>query len=83
METIIASVAKTGRLVTVEEGNPTGGIGSEVIARVAVSGAGLLVTNPVRITAPECPIPYARNLENSMIPDPEAVAEEIERMLSR
>ena len=80
-ETVLSSVSKTGRLVTLEEGHHTGGIGSEVIARVALAGFDLLDAAPVRIAAPECPIPYARNLENAMLPDPAAVAERIERAL--
>jgi pyruvate/2-oxoglutarate/acetoin dehydrogenase E1 component len=82
-KTILDSVAKTGYLVTVEEGSPTGGIGSEVIARTAISGAGLLRANPVRISAPECPIPYAGNLENMIIPDPEGVAKIVKEAIRR
>jgi len=80
-KTILNSVAKTGYLVTVEEGVLTGGIGSEVIARVATAGNDMLKRPPVRIGAPECPIPYARNLENSMLPKPDAVASAVEKLL--
>ena len=76
-ETVLESVAKTGRLVTLEEGTGTGGIGAEVIARVAIAGNGLLRTPPLRIGAPECPVPYAKDLENAMLPDPQDVAERI------
>ena len=81
-KTILNSVAKTGYLVTVEEGVLTGGIGSEVIARVATAGSDMLKRPPVRIGAPECPIPYARNLENAMLPKPDAVASAVEKMLA-
>lgn len=80
-KTILNSVAKTGYLVTVEEGVLTGGIGSEVIARVATAGNDMLKRPPVRIGAPECPIPYARNLENAMLPKPDEVAKAVERIL--
>jgi 2-oxoisovalerate dehydrogenase E1 component len=80
-KTILHSVANTGYLVTVEEGPLTGGIGAEVVARVATAGNGMLKRPPVRIGAPECPIPYARNLENAMLPKPEAVAKAVEKLL--
>ena len=81
METILDSVKKTGVLVTIEEGSPTGGVGSEVIARTARAGLGLLKKAPLLIAAPECPIPYAKGLETAMIPHPESAAGAIERLL--
>ncbi|MCX5852365.1 MAG: dehydrogenase E1 component subunit alpha/beta, partial [Deltaproteobacteria bacterium] len=80
-ETILQSVKKTGRLVTVEEGTCTGGIGAEVIARIATAGFGILKAAPVRIAAPECPIPYAKILEAVMMPSPDAIAGEIRKIL--
>jgi pyruvate/2-oxoglutarate/acetoin dehydrogenase E1 component len=80
-ETILQSVKKTGRLVTVEEGTCTGGIGAEVIARIATAGFGILKSAPVRIAAPECPIPYAKILEAAMMPSPDAIAGEIRKIL--
>ncbi len=79
--TILESVSRTGYLVTVEEGTSTGGIGSEVIARIVLAGFDLLRAAPIRIAAPECPIPYARNLENAMLPSPELVAEKVRKAL--
>ncbi len=79
--TVLQSVKKTGRLITVEEGPHTGGIGAEVIARVATAGFGVLKTAPVRIAAPECPIPYAKNLENAMMPTPDRIAEAIRKIM--
>ena len=81
-ETILRSIAKTRHLVTIEEGVGTGGIGSEVIARAAIAGLNLLKAPPLRIAAPECPIPYARNIENAMLPKPEDLAAKIQRMLA-
>ncbi len=72
--TILNSLRKTGRLVTVEEGPCTGGIGAEVIARTATAALSVLKAPPVRIAAPECPIPYAKNLENAMLPSPDQIA---------
>ncbi len=76
-KTILDSVLKTGRLVTIEEGHATGGIGAEVIARVTTAGYGLFKKAPLRIAARECPIPYAKNLENGMMPDPRKIADSI------
>jgi 2-oxoisovalerate dehydrogenase E1 component len=79
--TILNSVKKTGRLITVEEGPYTGGIGAEVIARVATAGFSVLKTAPVRIAAPECPIPYAKSLENAMMHTPEKIANAIRKIV--
>jgi len=79
---VLDSIAKTGHLVTIEEGIFTGGIGSEVIARTSIAGFNLLKIAPLRIAAPECPVPYAKNLENEMMPNPEKITELIEKMLN-
>lgn len=80
-ETLLTSVSKTGVLVTLEEGTTTCGIGAEVITRITTAGFGLLKQAPVRIAAPDCPIPYAKNLENLMMLNPETVAEKIKAIL--
>ncbi|MCP4691584.1 MAG: dehydrogenase, partial [Desulfobacterales bacterium] len=79
--TILDSVAKTGRLVTLEEGTFSGSVGSEVIAQTALAGFDLLKRPPVKIAAPEAPVPYAKNLENAMLPTAEMAAGKIEAML--
>jgi pyruvate/2-oxoglutarate/acetoin dehydrogenase E1 component len=79
--TILNSVKKTGRLITVEEGSCTGGIGAEVVARIATAGFSVLKSAPIRIAAPECPIPYAKTLENAMMHSPEKIADAIRKIL--
>lgn len=79
--TILASVAKTRGLVTLEEGTATGGIGAEVISRVCLAGFSLLKRSPLRLAAPECPVPYAKNLENAMMLDPKVIAGQISEWL--
>ena len=81
-ETLLTSVKKTGRLITVEEGPITGGIGAEVVSRVCTTGFHLLKAPPVRIGAPECPVPYAKSLENSMMPDPAHIADIAEKLIA-
>ncbi|MFZ5571025.1 MAG: pyruvate dehydrogenase complex E1 component subunit beta [Thermodesulfobacteriota bacterium] len=80
-ESILGSVARTGRLAVLEEAHFSNSIGSEVISRVALAGFSLLKTAPVKISAPDCPIPYAKNLENAMLPSAERAAATIRGML--
>ena len=61
-DTIMASVARTGRLLCVGESWPWGGVTAEVVARVAQEGFGLLDAPPVRLNAKDTPVPYHPNL---------------------
>src|SRR5580693_399773 len=60
--TVLASVARTSRLLCVGESFPWGGVTAEVIARVASEGFGLLDAPPQRLNAKDTPIPYHPNL---------------------
>jgi 2-oxoisovalerate dehydrogenase E1 component len=82
METILRSVAKTGRLMTIEEGPVRGGWGAEVVARVASAAHGLLKAPPVRLGGSDNPIPYNKNLENLSVPNVERIAEAIREMFT-
>jgi pyruvate dehydrogenase E1 component beta subunit len=66
--TIIESVKKTGRLITVEEGWPQNGIGAEISARVMEKAFDYLDAPVVRITGKDVPMPYAANLEKLALP---------------
>src|SRR6476659_9503871 len=57
-DTVMASVARTGRLLCVGEAFPWGGVTAEVIARVATEGFGLLDVPPQRLNAKDTPVPY-------------------------
>ena len=61
-DTVVASVARTGRLLCVGEAWPWGGVMAEVIARVATEGFDLLDAPPQRLNAKDTPIPYHPNL---------------------
>ena len=61
-DTVMASVARTGRLLCVGEAWPWGGVTAEVIARVASEGFGLLDVPPQRLNAKDTPVPYHPNL---------------------
>jgi len=80
--TILRSVAKTGRLVTVEAGVLTGGFGAEVAARVAGTLPHLLKAPVRRVAGREVPIPYNRALENQAVPGVEAIIEAVEAIFA-
>ncbi|MFC3705800.1 pyruvate dehydrogenase complex E1 component subunit beta [Devosia honganensis] len=72
-DTIIASVKKTGRLVTVEEGWPQGGIGAELASRVMEQAFDYLDAPVLRVTGKDVPMPYAANLEKLALPSVDEV----------
>jgi pyruvate dehydrogenase E1 component beta subunit len=63
IETVVESVKKTNRLVTIEEGWGPMGVGSEVVARVLEEAFDYLDAPPVRVHQEDVPMPYAANLE--------------------
>jgi acetoin:2,6-dichlorophenolindophenol oxidoreductase subunit beta len=67
-DTVLASVARTGRLLCVGESWPWGGANAEVIARVASHGFHLLDAPPLRINCRDTPIPYHPNLWHAYKP---------------
>jgi pyruvate/2-oxoglutarate/acetoin dehydrogenase E1 component len=73
-EPVLDSVARTGRLVTVEEGTLTGGIGAEIAAVVQERAWSALVAPVHRVAAPDRIIPAAPALESAMLPGAEDVA---------
>ena len=73
LETVVASVKKTNRLVTVEEGWPICSVGTEVCARVALGGFDHLDAPPTKVTGADVPMPYAANLEKLALPSVEHV----------
>jgi pyruvate dehydrogenase E1 component beta subunit len=74
-DTIIQSVKKTGRLVTVEEGWKQSGVGAEIVARVMEDGFDYLDAPVTRVCGKDVPMPYAANLEKLALP---SVAEVVE-----
>jgi len=68
VETIIASVKKTGRLVTVEEGWRQSGVGAEIAATVVEQAFDWLDAPVMRVTGKDVPMPYAANLEKLALP---------------
>jgi pyruvate dehydrogenase E1 component beta subunit len=72
-DTIVESVKKTNRLVTVEEGWGPMGVGAEVIARVLEHAFDYLDAPPARVCQEDVPLPYAANLEALSLPSVEKV----------
>jgi acetoin:2,6-dichlorophenolindophenol oxidoreductase subunit beta len=81
-DTVLASVARTGRLLCVGEGFPWGGVCAEVIARVCAEGFHLLDAPPQRLTARDTPVPYHPNLWTAHRPTARAVSETLRRLLN-
>ncbi len=73
-DTVMASVARTGRLLCVGEAWPWGGVTAEVIARVACEGFGLLDAPPQRLNAKDTPVPYHPNLWAAHRPTARSIA---------
>lgn len=69
-DTIRASVAKTGRLIVVDEDYHSFGVSAEVIASVVEHDLSVLKAAPVRVAYPDVPIPYARVMEQFCLPNP-------------
>jgi pyruvate dehydrogenase E1 component beta subunit len=69
METVLASVRKTNRIVTVEEGWPVSSLGSEISARVASEAFDYLDAPPAKVSGVDVPMPYAANLEKLALPN--------------
>ncbi|SJN09122.1 Branched-chain alpha-keto acid dehydrogenase, E1 component, beta subunit [Leucobacter sp. 7(1)] len=72
LDSILASVQRTGRLVVVHEAHTTGGVGAEIVARVVESGVPLS-SPPVRIGARETRIPAAVHLAAQVLPDEDEI----------
>jgi len=79
--TVVESVKRTSRLVTVEEGWPYAGIGGEVAMQVIEHAFDWLDAPPVRVTGLDVPLPYAANLEKLALPQPEWVVNAVRKIV--
>jgi len=82
IDTVLASVARTGRLLCVGESFPWGGATAEVIARVATEGFHLLDAAPARLNAKDTPIPYHPNLWSEHRPNAKSIAAKARQILA-
>lgn len=81
MQPILASLAKTGRLVTVDTGWRTLGMGAEIVARAATEGFGLLKAAPQRLGMPDHPTPSSRGMVPGVYPDAIRIVRTVAGML--
>ena len=80
-DTILASVARTGRLLCVSEAFPWGGVNAGVISRVTSEGFHLLDAPPQRLNAKDTPIPFHPNLWRAHRPTSQAIASSLRNLL--
>jgi pyruvate dehydrogenase E1 component beta subunit len=83
IETVVKSVKKTNRLVTLEEGWPYAGIGAEVAMQILENCFDDLDAPPVRVHGLDIPMPYAANLEKLALPRLEQVIDAAKRVTYR
>lgn len=83
METVLTSVRKTNRAVSVEEAWRTYGIGAEIASRIQEEAFDYLDAPILRVASVEVPIPYAKNLEQAVIPDAGRVVEAVKQLVAR
>jgi pyruvate/2-oxoglutarate/acetoin dehydrogenase E1 component len=81
MAPILASVRKTGRLLTVDTGFVRYGIGGEIVASVTAEAFSALKAAPVRLGLPEHPTPSSRGLVPGFYPDAQRIVREVGKML--
>jgi pyruvate dehydrogenase E1 component beta subunit len=83
IETIVASVKRTNRIVSVEEGWPFAGIGSEIAAQLMEQAFDWLDAPVARVTGKDVPLPYAANLERLALPQIEDVVAAVKAVTYR
>jgi acetoin:2,6-dichlorophenolindophenol oxidoreductase subunit beta len=80
-DTILASVARTGRILCVSEAWPWGGVAAEVVARVTAEGFDMLDAPPQRLSARDTPVPYHPDLWAAHRPTASVIASAMQRLL--
>ncbi len=81
-DTILESVAKTGRLVVVEESRSVCGVGAEILALVASADPSMLKAPARRVAAPSIPIPAAAHMEDWYLPDRDDITRSIQETVA-
>lgn len=83
LDTIVASVKKTNRLVIVQEGWPFNGVAAEIAYQVQEAAFDDLDAPIMRVTSLDIPMPYAHNLEEAILPSPERVSAAVKAVCYR
>ena len=82
IDTVLASVARTGRILALGEAFPWGGVTAEVVARVVADGFHLLDAPPQRLNSHDTPVPYHPRLWAAHRPTPESICNALRRLLA-
>ena len=80
-DTVLASVARTGRVLAVGEAWPWGGVTAEILARIATEGFGLLDAPPQRLNAKDTPVPFHPNLWGTHRPTAKTISAKMRDLL--
>ena len=80
-DTVLASVARTGRILAVGEAWPWGGVTAEILARIATEGFGLLDAPPQRLNAKDTPVPFHPNLWGTHRPTAKTIGAKMRDLL--
>jgi pyruvate/2-oxoglutarate/acetoin dehydrogenase E1 component len=81
MDTVLASVRKTRRVVVVDEGWRSGSLSAEILARIAESAFYDLDAPVSRVCSSEVPMPYPKHLEDAALPQPAAIVEAVRALV--
>ena len=81
LDTIMASIARTGRLLALGESYPWGGVTAEIVAQVVREGFHLLDAPPVRLNSKDTPVPYHPDLWAAHRPTPESIVVSLKHLL--
>ncbi len=81
LATVLSSVKKTNRIVTVEEAWPVCSVGSEICAQVAMQAFDDLDAPPVKVSGADVPMPYAANLEKLALPSVDQVVAAVKQVM--
>jgi pyruvate/2-oxoglutarate/acetoin dehydrogenase E1 component len=80
-ETILSSVKKTGRLITVEDSSKTSGVGAEIVARVMENAMGY-IEDVQRIACPDAPAPFTPPLQDIYMPTKRTIFDTVKKMMA-
>jgi acetoin:2,6-dichlorophenolindophenol oxidoreductase subunit beta len=80
--TVLASVARTGRLVAVDPAHRTGSVASEIAATVSEYGFASLKAPIVRVTAPDVHIPFAASMEKGLFPSVQSIMVAVRKVMA-
>jgi pyruvate dehydrogenase E1 component beta subunit len=81
IDSVIASLRKTGRIVVVDQCWPFASVASEVVTQVCERGFDWLDHPPVRVNTEDVPTPYAKNLEYAYLPNKDKIVAAVRKVL--